>query len=428
MPESRHGGGVSAARAVQAPGDPAEDKPREGRDPGPDPLIGRVVAGRFKITGVIARGGMGKVYKAEQAPLGRVCALKVLNPKYDGDRDPEFHKRFFLEASTAAKLTHPNTVTIFDYGQSEDIYFIAMEFIDGRTLHRVIREDHSFDEVRAAHVAGQICRSLREAHAMGVVHRDLKPGNILLTDRGDEHDYVKVLDFGLVKDVTGEAEDLTQAGLFMGSPKYMAPEQILGNEISPRTDIYSLGVMIYEMLSGKVPFDRGASVGTLMAHVNEPPPPLAVTNPSVNVSPAMEAIVKKCLEKDPNNRFVSMKALLDALKKVGGDAVMADTNEALPAAHVGPQSSARPSAPSVPASAPSFASQPPFTGSSGNHPAPAFASPSFTDSLGAVPDKTEIVELRKGSRRAALWVALVALAGVGVLAVAHMQKTASEDP
>ena len=224
-----------------------------------DPLIGRLINGRFKIVSVIARGGMGKVYKAEQSPLGRICALKVLSPKYEGDRDPEFHKRFFLEASTAAKLSHANTVTIFDYGQSDEIYFIAMEYIEGRTLHRTLREEGPFDEKRTAHVAGQICRSLREAHGLGVVHRDLKPGNILLCDRADENDVVKVLDFGLVKDVTGEHEDLTQAGLFMGSPKYMAPEQILGGEISSRTDIYSLGVMMFEMLTGKVPFDRGAS-------------------------------------------------------------------------------------------------------------------------------------------------------------------------
>src|SRR6185436_3892739 len=124
-------------------------------------------------------------------------------------------------------------------------------------------------------------------------HRDLKPGNILITDRADEQDIVKVLDFGLVKDVSGEAEDLTQAGLFMGSPKYMAPEQILGGEITPRTDIYSLGVMMYEMLSGKVPFDRGASVGTLMAHVNETPPSIRGLNPQANLSPTMENIVTR---------------------------------------------------------------------------------------------------------------------------------------
>ncbi|HEY4122363.1 MAG TPA: serine/threonine-protein kinase, partial [Byssovorax sp.] len=334
MSESRQGGAVKAAKSAGAPDN---DKPRE---VGPDPLIGRTVGGRFKVLSVIARGGMGKVYRAEQAPLGRVCALKVLSPKYDGDRDPEFHRRFLLEASTAAKLTHPNTVTIFDYGQEgDDLYFIAMEYIEGRTLHRVLREEAPLVEARVAHVAAQICRSLREAHQIGVVHRDLKPGNVLLTDKADEQDVVKVLDFGLVKDVTGEAEDLTQAGLFMGSPKYMAPEQILGNEISPRTDIYSLGVMMYEMLCGKVPFDRGASVGTLMAHVNEPPPPMQANNPSINVSASMEVIVKKCLEKAPDDRYPTMKALLEALKRVGTGIV--DTAEGLPAAFLesGPDSS-----------------------------------------------------------------------------------------
>ena len=284
----------------------------------PDPLIGMAIGGRFKIVGVIARGGMGKVYRAEQAPLGRICALKVLSPKYEGDRDPEFHKRFFLEASIAAKLTHPNTVTVFDYGQSDDIYYIAMEFVDGKTLHRVLREEGPFPEGRTCHIARQICRSLREAHQIGVVHRDLKPGNVLLTQHGDERDNVKVLDFGLVKDVTGEAEDLTQQGLFMGSPKYMAPEQIVGAEVSARTDIYSLGVMLYEMLSGKVPFDKGPGVGTLMAHVNDPPPPMVHYNPNLAITEEMEHIVLRCLEKDPQRRFASMDELLSALKRCGG--------------------------------------------------------------------------------------------------------------
>jgi len=286
----------------------------------PDPLIGKTVDGRFKIIGVIARGGMGKVYRAEQAPLGRICALKVLSPKYEGDRDPEFHKRFFLEASIAAKLSHPNTVTVFDYGQSDDIYYIAMEYVDGKTLHRVLRQEGPFGEGRACHIARQICRSLREAHGIGVVHRDLKPGNVLLTQHGDEGDNVKVLDFGLVKDVTGEAEELTQQGLFMGSPKYMAPEQIVGADVSARTDIYSLGVMLYEMLCGKVPFDKGPGVGTLMSHVNDPPPPMEQYNPNLAISEEMAAVVYKCLEKDPQNRFASMDELLGTLKRCGGGA------------------------------------------------------------------------------------------------------------
>src|SRR6201992_3318 len=168
----------------------------------PDPLIGRVVNDRFKITALIARGGMGKVYRAEQAPLGRVCAVKVLNPSYAGEQDPEFHKRFFLEASIASKLTHPNTVTIFDYGKTDDdIYYIAMELLEGRTLHRALREQGPFLPDRTMHIARQICRSLREAHGMGVIHRDLKPANVYLLQHGDEGDVVKVLDFGLVKNL-----------------------------------------------------------------------------------------------------------------------------------------------------------------------------------------------------------------------------------
>jgi serine/threonine-protein kinase len=289
---------------------------------GPDPLIGRLINDRFKVVALIARGGMGKVYRSEQAPLGRVCALKVLNPNYAGDSDPEFHKRFFLEASIASKLTHPNTVTIFDYGRTDDeVYYIAMEYLEGRTLHRAIREEAPFDEERGAHIARQICRALREAHSLGVIHRDLKPANIYLVDHADEVDFVKVLDFGLVKSVDGTAEELTQAGLFMGSPKYMSPEQIRGDRVDARTDIYSLGIVLYEMITGKVPFDRANSVNILMAHVNETPPPLRQINPACAVSPALEDVIFKCIAKDPATRFSSMDEVLAALKKTGAGAM-----------------------------------------------------------------------------------------------------------
>ncbi len=291
---------------------------------GSDPLIGRMINDRFKVVALVARGGMGKVYRAEQAPLGRTCALKVLNPKYAGDHDPEFHKRFFLEASIASKLTHPNTVTIFDYGRTDDdIYYMAMEFLEGRTLHRAIREEGSFSEERTAHVARQVCRSLREAHSLGVIHRDLKPANIFLVEHADEHDFVKVLDFGLVKNIENPGEDLTQAGLFMGSPKYMAPEQIKGDKVDSRTDIYSLGIIMYEMLTGKVPFDRPNSVHIMMAHVNEPPPPMRSINPDIQITPSSEELILKCLAKDPDQRFPSMEYLLNSLKSVGGAAMTA---------------------------------------------------------------------------------------------------------
>lgn len=287
-----------------------------GQATGPDPLIGRVINDRFRIVSVIARGGMGKVYRAEQSPLGREVALKVLNPSFGGEHDPEFYKRFFLEASTCAKLTHPNTVTIFDYGKTEDdVYFIAMELLKGRTLHRAIRDETRFSSERTMHIARQIFRSLREAHALGVIHRDLKPANIFLVSHGDERDFVKVLDFGLVKELE-QGEDLTQTGLFMGSPKYMAPEQIRGDEVDERCDVYALGVIMFEMLTGKVPFDRPTSINILMAHIHEPPPSMADVVPEAVIDPGLEEVVLKAMAKNPEDRFASMDELLLALKQV----------------------------------------------------------------------------------------------------------------
>ena len=287
---------------------------------GPDPLIGRVINDRFKIASLIARGGMGKVYRAEQSPLGREVALKVLNPNYSGEHDPEFHKRFFLEASICSKLTHPNTVTIFDYGRSEDdVYYIAMELLEGKTLHRALRDSAPMDAPRVMHIGRQVCRSLREAHGLGVIHRDLKPANIYLVRHGDESDFVKVLDFGLVKNVAETGEDLTQTGLFMGSPKYMSPEQIRGEPVDARSDIYALGVIMYEMLTGKVPFDRPSSVNILMAHVHEAPPPMHEASGDSRIPALLEQIVMKCIEKRPDDRFASMDELLVALKQAASD-------------------------------------------------------------------------------------------------------------
>ncbi len=286
----------------------------------PDPLVGRVIADRFRILSLMARGGMGKVYKAEQSPLGRVCALKILNPNYTGDADPEFHRRFFREASITSRITHPNSVTIFDYGKTDDdIYYMAMEYLNGQTLHHALRAIGTMHEERVGRIAQQICRALREAHALGVIHRDLKPANIFLTRHGDEDDFVKVLDFGLVKHITElPDEQLTQTGLFMGSPKYMAPEQIQSGDVDARTDVYALGIMLYEMLAGKVPFERATSVNTLMAHVGEPPPPMRQVNPNLVCSPAFEELVMRCIAKDPADRYATMDEVLQAIKRAHG--------------------------------------------------------------------------------------------------------------
>jgi serine/threonine protein kinase len=287
--------------------------------PSGDALIGRVINDRYRIVSALARGGMGTVYRANQAPLGRLVALKVLDPNYKGDSDPEFHKRFFLEASIASKLTHPNTVTIFDYGKTDDdIFYIAMELLDGRTLHRALRDEGPFPPERAMHIARQICRSLREAHGHGVIHRDLKPANVYLVEHGDERDFVKVLDFGLVKNVDDKGEELTHTGVFMGSPKYMSPEQIRGERVDGRVDIYALGVILFEMLTGKVPYDRPNSVNILMAHISEPIPSMASVNPKANVPAELEDLVRMCLAKTPDERFSSMNEVLVALTHASG--------------------------------------------------------------------------------------------------------------
>jgi len=309
---------------------------------------------------------MGKVYRATQVPLGREVALKVLHPSYAGDQDPEFHRRFTREASIASRLTHPNTVTVFDYGRTEDdVYFIAMELLEGVTLRHAIRRESPFPRSRALHIARQVCRSLREAHQAGVIHRDLKPANVFLVRHGDEGDFVKVLDFGLVKDLSSTDEDLTQTGLFMGSPKYMPPEQIRGDAVDPRADLYSLGVILFEMLTGSVPFDRASSMHTLMAHVHDAPPSLLDVNPAADVTPALEEIVLACMAKDPAERFRDMDELLVALKRVTGDPLSRDAalsgDSGFGSFPWGPV----PRPPSVPPPSPS--SWPPPSGDSSSH-------------------------------------------------------------
>src|SRR5438874_6594134 len=281
----------------------------------PDPLLGRVINDRYKIIEQIGHGGMGRVYKALQAPLDRVVALTILGAGHD--RDPNFYKRFFLEASVTARLTHPNTITLYDYGRTEDgIFFIAMEFLDGRTLSQAMQQEGPLAQERVIHVAQQICRSLREAHALGIIHRDLKPANVMLLRQHDDHDFVKVLDFGLVKFFHGDNPDgeITNAGTFMGSPHYIAPEQARNQGPDQSCDIYSLGVLLYQMLTGKVPFTAPNPVDIILKHLHEAPVPPRQVRPDLPIDPQIESIVLRCLAKERAERFQSMDDLLAALK------------------------------------------------------------------------------------------------------------------
>jgi serine/threonine-protein kinase len=288
--------------------------------PGGDPLIGRTLNGRFSITEAIGVGGMGKVYRAMQAPLDRVVALKVLNPSFPSTKDPGFQQRFLREASLTSKLRHPNTVTVIDYGQTDDgIYYIAMEYLEGRTLAQMLAQSGPLPWSRVISITQQVCRSLREAHSLGIVHRDLKPANIMLLNEADQ-DLVKVLDFGLVKSIAPLAEgeaalnpEITQSGTFLGSPQYMAPEQAR-NVADARSDIYSLGVVMYQMLQGRPPFIARDHLELIFSHCKEPPPPFNSLRPHIPVPWEIESVVMRCLEKDPARRFQTMDEMLEAMR------------------------------------------------------------------------------------------------------------------
>ncbi len=288
-----------------------------------DPRVGQVLLGRYRLEKPIAKGGMGRVYLATQLQLGRSVAVKVLNAEFK-DTDPQFVRRFGIEASICARLSHPNVVTVHDYGESESgELFMAMELLRGKTLSQIIQKEAPFSPGRTIHIALQTARALREAHAIGIIHRDLKPGNIMLIEAGDDPDFVKVLDFGLVKlfvpegQVVGlaadEEGDLTRAGTLLGSPRYMSPEQIRGETLDPRTDIYSFGIILFQMAAGRPPFTGNGSVDLIYKHIHEKPPRVSEVA-HTECPPELEDLIQRCLEKDRTKRFASMTELIGALK------------------------------------------------------------------------------------------------------------------
>ena len=286
-----------------------------------DPLIGRVLDGKYTLLSVLGRGGMGVVYKAHQKSLERSVALKLMMG-VEPERENEFQRRFFLEAATAAKLKSPNTITVFDYGSTtldrDRVYYITMELLDGITLSKLLAKGVPLPPLRALNIAMQMCRSLREAHAAGIVHRDLKPGNIMLGKHGDddgsdaEGDIVKILDFGLAKTKQVGSSQLTKAGTFLGSPRYVAPEQIEGKPLDGRADIYSFGCVVFRMLTGRVPFDGTQAVEVMLKHLHEAVPSL--DTPGVPAS--FEALVISCLQKKAGDRPRSMDEVATALKRI----------------------------------------------------------------------------------------------------------------
>lgn len=267
-----------------------------------DALIGEVLGGRFVVLKKIGAGGMGAVYRARQEGMDRDVAVKVLLGDLT-DNDTVL-RRFTLEALAVSRLKHPNTIQIFDYGQTpQGNPYIAMELLEGATLHDVLRKERPLPVRRALRIMAQVASSLSEAHDKGIVHRDLKPENIFLIKVGDNSDFVKVLDFGLAKLREGDDKGtLTQAGSIFGTPRYMSPEQCSAQPVDARSDIYALGVILYEMIVGQAPFNSDQTLSLLLAHVNDPPPPPSQANDKIAVPAEVEEFVLKLLAKLPADR------------------------------------------------------------------------------------------------------------------------------
>jgi len=267
-----------------------------------------VIDGRYRVLNRLGSGGMADVYCAEDEQLGRKVAVKLLYRRFA--EDDEFVERFRREASSAAGLQHPNIVGVFDRGEWDGTYYIAMEYLKGHTLKQLVREHGAMPPDLAVDITIQVLRAAKFAHKRGVVHRDIKPHNVIL----DEEGRAKVTDFGIAR---AGASDMTETGSIMGTAQYLSPEQAQGQPVSPRSDLYSIGVMLYELLTGKVPFDAESPVTIALKHVSEPPVPPSQLNPAI--SPALEAVVLRALEKDPAMRYADADefaaALLDARER-----------------------------------------------------------------------------------------------------------------
>lgn len=285
---------------------------------GADPLIGRVIADRYRILELLGRGGMGVVYKVEHIHIGKLMAMKLLHGELARDRNTI--KRFQREAEAVSRLSHPNTVQVFDFGRSEGLMYLVMEYLNGKDLGQLIREEGHLPFDRVARILAQVCASVSEAHGLGIVHRDLKPENVMILGAGRE--IAKVLDFGLAKlrDHTGGVT-VTRAGAIVGTPYYMSPEQIRGEEVDARGDVYAIGAMIYKACTGVPPFVANTPMGVLTKHLTEELV-LPSRRSDFRLPRQVDAIVDRAMRKDPAERFQSVDELRQALLQCladGGD-------------------------------------------------------------------------------------------------------------
>ena len=305
-----------------------------------------LVDGRYRVLRRIGSGGMADVYCAEDSHLGRQVAIKVLHRRFA--QDQEFVERFRREAKSAAGLNHPNVVGVFDRGEHEGTYYIAMEFLTGRTLKDIVTTEAPLAQERVIDLGTQILQAAGFAHRHGVIHRDFKPHNVIVDDLG----HAKVTDFGIAR---AGASEMTETGSIMGTAQYLSPEQAQGHAVTATSDIYSIGVMLYEMLVGRLPFEGDSAVAVALKHLSEPPPPISQWRPDVH--PALEAVVMAALAKDPAHRWQSAEDLAAGLEGAraqieagpdGGQDTAAFAPIALPAGDETARHSARPARPRRP--------------------------------------------------------------------------------
>ncbi len=293
-------------------------------------LVGQVIADRYRLMALIGEGGMGAVYKAEHTRMGKALALKVLRGAFAGDASAV--ARFRAEAQIVSRLSHPHTIAVFDFGEmGGGGFYLAMEYVPGKDLATVLREQVQLPESRAVPIGSQLLGSLAEAHDAGIVHRDVKPGNVMLMETRQGGDFVKVLDFGIAKlrDPSGASSGETNVGAIVGTPNYLSPEQARGERLDARSDLYSVGALLYEVISGHPPFVAPNPLAVVAAHLSEQPRPLAQEAPGV--SPGFAAVVHKALEKRPQDRFQSADEMRAALLGLGDAARSAPiTGTAIP--------------------------------------------------------------------------------------------------
>jgi serine/threonine-protein kinase len=265
-------------------------------------LIGSIIAERYHILKKLGEGGMGTVYLAEHVKMGRKAALKVMNPGMNAD--PDAIARFNREAANASRLNHPNVCGIYDFGETPDgVIYLAMEFIEGESLTSVIEKNGSLPAPRAASIIHQAADALAVAHDYGIVHRDLKPDNIMIARGRDGGDVVKVVDFGIAKASSSDAQKVTKTGLVVGTPEYMSPEQLAGDKLDGRSDIYSLGLVAFNCLTGVLPFPSNSAQETMIMRLTDQPKTLAEMKPGVDWPPELQAVMDRVLQRDANERY-----------------------------------------------------------------------------------------------------------------------------